>query len=270
MKGLENKVAIVTGGAASIGEAVSRVLHKAGVKIVIAARSLDVGECLAAELGEGAVFQPTDLMKDADIKALVARAVNEFGQIDFVINVAALYNDDGMASSRQQWQDTFNTNVFGHALLVNEAYPYLAKSDSAAVVNFGSISASIAQAGRWTYPVSKAAIHQLTRNMALDLAKDNIRVNTILAGITWSAPVAGLTDNNREIADAVVANYQPLGRVVEAEEIADAVLFLCSDHASFITGAEIPVDGGYSALGPEATESCMVAMMRAVEEKHAQ
>jgi len=266
MKGLQDKVAIVTGGAASIGEAVSRALHKAGVKIVVAARSLDVGECLAAELGEGVVFQPTDLMKDSDIKALVSRTVNEFGQIDFVINVAALYNDDGIGSSRQQWQDTFNTNVFGHALLVQEAHPYLAKSSNPAVVNFGSISASIAQAGRWTYPVSKAAIHQLTRNMALDLAADKIRVNTILAGITWSVPVAGLTGNNREIADAVVANYQPLGRVVEAEEIADAVLFLCSDHASFVTGAEIPVDGGYSALGPEATESCMVAMMRAVEE----
>ncbi len=265
MKGLENKVAIVTGGAASIGEAVSRALHAAGVKVVIAARSLHQGEALADALGEGAVFQQTDLMKDEDIKALVARTLEEFGQIDFIINVAALYDDDGIASTRQQWEDTFNTNVFAQALLVQEAHPYLAQSKGAAVVNFGSISASIAQAGRWTYPVSKAAIHQLTRNMALDLAADRIRANTLLAGITWSVPVAGLTENNRQIADQVVANYQPLGRVVEAEEIADAVLFLCSDHATFITGAEIPVDGGYSALGPEATESCMVAMMHAVQ-----
>lgn len=264
MKGLENKVAIVTGGAASIGEAVCRGLHAAGVKVVIAARSSDVGEALSADLGAGAIFQKTDLMQDADIKALVKRTVDEFDRIDFVVNVAALYADDGIASSRQQWVDTFNTNVFGHALLVNEAQPYLAKNGGS-VVNFGSISASIAQAGRWTYPVSKAAIHQLTRNMALDLAKDNVRVNTIMAGITWSVPVAGLTENNRKIADEVCANYQPLGRVVDAEEIADAVLFLCSDHSTFITGAEIPVDGGYSSLGPEATESCMVAMMTAVE-----
>jgi len=264
MKGLNNKVAIVTGGAASIGAAVSRALHQAGVRIVIAARSRDVGDSLVADLGAGAVFQKTDLMQDADIKALVQRAVAEFGGIDFVVNVAALYADDGMASSRQQWQDTFNTNVFGHAILVNEAQPYLAKKGGS-VVNFGSISASIAQAGRWTYPVSKAAVHQLTRNMSLDLAQDNIRVNTILAGITWSAPVAGLTENNRKIADEVCANYQPLGRVVDAEEIAAAVLFLCSDHSTFITGAEIPVDGGYSSLGPEGRESCMVAMMNAVE-----
>ncbi len=77
--------------------------------------------------------------------------------------------------------------------------------------------------------------------------------------------MAGLTQNNRALADEVCANYQPLGRLVEAEEVADAVVFLCSDNASFITGADIPVDGGYSALGPEATVSCMQVMMEAVE-----
>lgn len=269
MKGLEGKVAIVTGGAASIGEAVSRALVAAGVNITIAARSADVGNALAKELGSKAIFKATDLQKDSDITALVAATIEQFGQIDFVINVAALYADEGINSSREQWQDTFNTNITGHAILVREAYPHLCKSQGAAVVNFGSISSNIAQADRWTYPVSKAAIHQLTRNMALDLAKDGIRANTVMAGITWSVPVAGLTENNREIADKVCANYQPLGRVVEAEEVADAVLFLCSDHASFITGAELPVDGGYSALGPEATESCMVAMMDAVAESKA-
>lgn len=266
MRGLEGKVAIVTGGAASIGEAVSRALLSAGVKIMIAARSANVGDALVAELGEGAAFTATDLQQDDDIKKLVQATIETFGQLDFVINVAALYADEGMHSSRQQWRDTFDTNINGHAILVREAYPYLCKSEGAAVVNFGSISSNIAQADRWTYPVSKAAIHQLTRNMALDLAKDKIRANTIMAGITWSVPVAGLTENNREIADQVCANYQPLGRTVEAEEVADAVLFLCSDHASFITGAELAVDGGYSALGPEAAESCMVAMMNAVEE----
>ncbi|WP_299973407.1 SDR family oxidoreductase [uncultured Pseudoteredinibacter sp.] len=265
MRGLQGKVAIVTGGAASIGEAVSRALVNAGVKVMIAARSADVGTALAAELGEQAAFTATDLQQDSDIRKLVSTTVESFGQIDFIINVAALYADDGMNSTREQWRDTFDTNINGHAILVREAYPHLCKSEGAAVVNFGSISSNIAQADRWTYPVSKAAIHQLTRNMALDLAKDKIRANTIMAGITWSVPVAGLTENNRDIADQVCANYQPLGRVVEAEEVADAVLFLCSDLASFITGAELPVDGGYSALGPEAAESCMVAMMRAVE-----
>ncbi|KKL11189.1 hypothetical protein LCGC14_2548330, partial [marine sediment metagenome] len=186
-----------------IGEAVTRALHGAGVKVVIAARSADVGEALASELGEGALFQRTDIANDDDINALIDKTVTTFGCLDFLVNVAAVYMDDGLKSTRQQWQDTFNINVTGHALLVQAAQPHLAKSDSASVVNFGSISAGVAQAQRWTYPVSKAAIHQMTKNMALDLATDGIRVNTLSCGITWSAPVAGLTQNDRELADKV-------------------------------------------------------------------
>lgn len=268
MKGLEGKVAIVTGGAASIGEAVTRALHGAGVKVVIAARSADVGEALASELGEGALFHRTDIAKDDDIYALVDKTVTTFGGLDFLVNVAAVYMDDGPNSTREQWLSTFNINVIGHAILVQAARPHLAKSKGAAVVNFGSISASIAQGNRWTYPVSKAAIHQMTRNMALDLASDGIRVNTLAAGVTWSVPVAGLTQNDRELADEVCGNYQPLGRAVNAEEVADAVLFLCSDHSSFVTGTELAVDGGYGALGPEGVDSVMRVMMEAVEKKN--
>jgi NAD(P)-dependent dehydrogenase (short-subunit alcohol dehydrogenase family) len=265
LKGLEGKVAIVTGGADSIGAAVSRSLHAAGVKTVIAARSADKGAAIAAELGEGALYHQTDIGKDDDLDSLVAATVEAFGGIDYIITVAAVYDDEGVDSSREQWSNTFNINVTGGAMLVQKALPYLKQSSGAAVVNFGSISARISQANRWTYPVSKAAIHQLSRSQALDLAEFGIRVNTVSAGITWSAPVAGLTRNNRALADEVCATYQPLGRLVEAEEVADAVIFLCSDNASFITGADLPVDGGYSALGPEGRVSCMQVMMEAVE-----
>ena len=268
MKGLKDKVAIVTGGAASIGEAVSRAMHANGVKVVIAARSADVGNALATELGDGAVFCRADIGKDEDVKALVAETVEQFGGIDFIVNVAAVYDDDGPDSTREQWLNSMNINVIGQAILVQEARPYLAKSESASVVNFGSISAAIAQANRWTYPVSKGAIHQLTRNMALDLAAEGIRVNTLCAGVTWSAPVAGLSRDDRELADEVCAIYQPLGRAVNAEEVADGVLFLCSSHSSFVTGTELTVDGGYGALGPEARESVMATMMAAAEAKY--
>ncbi len=260
LRGLAGKVAIVTGGADSIGAAVTRGLHAAGVKTVIAARSADKGEAMAAELGEGALYHQTDIGKDADIDSLINATVESFGGIDFIVTVAAVYDDAGAESSREQWTNTLNVNVIGGAMLVQKALPYLKVSDGAAVVNFGSISARISQANRWTYPVSKAAIHQLTRSQALDLAQFGIRVNTVAAGITWSVPVAGLMQGNRKLADELASVYQPLGRLVEAEEVADAVLFLCSDNASFITGADIPVDGGYSALGPEATISCMEVM----------
>lgn len=268
MKGLKDKVAIVTGGAASIGETVSRALHANGVKVVIAARSADVGNALAVELGDGALFCQADVGKDEDVKALVAQTVAQFGGIDFIVNVAAVYDDNGPDSTREQWLNSMNINVIGQAILVQEARPYLAQSDGASVVNFGSISASIAQADRWTYPVSKGAIHQLTRNMALDLAAEGIRVNTLCAGVTWSAPVAGLSQNDRELADEVCAIYQPLGRAVHAEEVADGVLFLCSSHSSFVTGTELTVDGGYGALGPEARESIMATMGAAAAAKY--
>jgi NAD(P)-dependent dehydrogenase (short-subunit alcohol dehydrogenase family) len=268
MKGLKDKVAIVTGGAASIGAAVSRALHANGVKVVIAARSPDVGRALADQLGEGAHFCRADVARDEDITALVAETVDTFGGIDFIINVAAVYDDAGPDSTREQWLNSMNINVIGQAMLVREARPFLAKSDNASVVNFGSISAAIAQADRWTYPVSKGAIHQLTRNMALDLAPQGIRVNTLCAGVTWSDPVAGLSQNDRELADEICGIYQPLGRAGHSEEVADGVLFLCSSHSSFVTGTELAVDGGYGALGPEARESIMATMGAAAQAKH--
>ncbi len=265
LTGLAGKTAIVTGGADSIGAAVSRALHSAGVNTVIAARSADKGEALATELGEGAMYHRTDIGQDDDLDNLVAATVEAFGGIDFVVTVACVYDDAGAQTSREQWHNTFNVNVTGGALLVQKALPWLQQSSGAAVVNFGSISARVAQADRWSYPVSKAAIHQLSRNQALDLARFKIRVNTVSAGITWSVPVAGLMQGNRALADEVVSQYQPLGRLAEAEEVADAVIFLCSDNASFITGIDLPVDGGYSALGPEASVSCMQVMGMAAE-----
>jgi NAD(P)-dependent dehydrogenase (short-subunit alcohol dehydrogenase family) len=269
MKGLNEKVGIVVGGADSIGAAVVKAMVGAGIKTVIAARSADKGEALSAELGDGALFVRTDIAEDADVQNLVEQTVKAFGGIDYIINVACVYDDAGVASTRQQWMNTFNINVFGGALLVQAALPYLKESKGASVINFGSISARVAQGDRWTYPASKAAIHQLTRSQSLDLAAFGIRANTVSAGVTWSVPVAGLVSGDRELADEVCAKYQPLGRVADAEEVAEAVLFLCSDHASFINGADVPVDGGYAALGPESTYSAMAAMMDAVEAKNA-
>jgi NAD(P)-dependent dehydrogenase (short-subunit alcohol dehydrogenase family) len=263
MKGLEGKTAIITGGAESIGKAVAKSFVDAGVNVVICARRKEIGEATALELGERCRFVQADIAKDEDIDNLVAQTVEAFGGIDFIIPVAAVYMDEGAASSRQQWQDSFNINVSGGAILVQKALPYLKESKGAAVVNFGSISARIAQGNRWTYPATKAAIHQLTRSQSLDLAQFGIRVNTVSAGVTWSVPVAMLSGNDRELADKIVAKYQPLGRCVEAEEVADACLFLCSDHASFISGADLPVDGGYCALGSEGTGSVMFDMCQA-------
>jgi NAD(P)-dependent dehydrogenase (short-subunit alcohol dehydrogenase family) len=119
----------------------------------------------------------------------------------------------------------------------------------------------VAQTGRWLYPVSKAAILQLTRNQAMDLAPKGIRVNAVSPGWTWSNIMDQLTNGNREKTDSVAAPFHLLGRVANPEEVASAVLFLCSDEASFITGTDICVDGGYTAMGPEQAVPAIPLLM---------
>ena len=112
-------------------------------------------------------------------------------------------------------------------------------------------SSDLAQTGRWTYPVSKAAILHLTRSQAMDYASEGIRVNSLVAGWTESDPISGLSGGDQAKADRVAAEFHLLGRLGRAREVAEGVLFLCSDHASFMTGGELKVEGGYLAMGPE-------------------
>lgn len=250
MRGLSGKVAIVTGGAASIGKAITNAFVTAGVRVVVAARSKDTGNALVSELGPATHFQQTDITNDDHLERLVSQGIAHFGRIDFIVNNACSYADGGQRSTRAQWLETLNTNVVSSALLVELARPELAKR-SGAVVNVSSISAYAAQTGRWTYPVSKAAILHLTRLQAMDYARDGIRVNALVAGWTVSDPIAGLSGGDWSKANRVAAEFHLLGRLGRASEVAEGVLFLCSDHASFTTGGELKVEGGYLAMGPE-------------------
>jgi NAD(P)-dependent dehydrogenase (short-subunit alcohol dehydrogenase family) len=250
MRGLSGKVAIITGGAASIGRAITVALHAAGVRVVIAARSRDAGLTLQSSLGEHALFQQTDISRDEDLDVLLQRATERFGRVDFIINNACSYLDRGRASTRAEWLETLNVNLVSGAILVEKARASLA-ANQGAVVNISSISAYAAQTGRWTYPVSKASIIHLTRLQAMDYAKDGIRVNALIAGWTVSDPIRALSAGDAARAERVAADFHLLGRLGRAEEVAEGVLFLCSDHASFTTGSELRVEGGYLAMGPE-------------------
>ena len=250
MRGIEGKVAIVTGGAASIGKTISEAFHEVGARVVVVARSQDKGSAFAKRLGERAHYERADITVDADLDRIIRRAVERFGRIDFIVNNACSYVDQGQRSTREEWLTTLDTNVISGALLVERARAELAKHKGA-VVNLSSVSAYAAQSGRWTYPVSKAAILHLTRLQAMDYARDGIRVNTLVAGWTESDPISGLTAGDAEKADRVAADYHLLGRLGRAREVAEGVLFLCSEHASFITGGELKVEGGYLAMGPE-------------------
>jgi NAD(P)-dependent dehydrogenase (short-subunit alcohol dehydrogenase family) len=254
MRGIAGKVAIVPGGATKIGRAVVEGFVAAGARVMVA----DIAE--PGDLPEGAAFLKTDITDDAQIAALVAGTTERFGRIDFLVNVACTYLDNGAASTRAEWLQALDVNIVGSVMLMQAALPELEKNRGA-IVNFGSISSRVAQTGRWLYPVSKAAILQLTRNQAMDLAPRGIRVNAVSPGWTWSNIMDQLTGGNRVKTDAVAAPFHLLGRTGNPEEVAAAVLFLCSDEASFITGTDIRVDGGYTAMGPEQAVPAIPKLM---------
>lgn len=247
MTRLTNKTAVICGGATMIGTAVASTLLEQGARVVV----LDIDSASGPAIETlGATFITLDVTRDDQIQDAVIRINQQFGQVDLLVNMACTYDDDGFASSRQQWLKALDINLVSMAM-VTRAFHENLKASKGAIVNFTSISAGSAQTGRWLYPVSKAAVLHLTRQMAMDLAADGIRVNSVSPGWTWSRVISEISGGDRSRADAVAADYHLLGRLGDPREVAQVVAFLCSDEASFVTAADYAVDGGYSAMGPE-------------------
>lgn len=250
MADLTGRIAIVTGGGTLMARGVVQALHDAGAAVVVADIDEAGGEA-ATGIGERVTYVATDITDDAALTALVAATVAEHGGLDIVVNLAATYLDNGFETSRDDWLTALDVNLISLVRLVRIAHPHLVASEHAAVVNFSSISSSVAQTGRWVYPASKAAIVQVTRSMAMDLASDGIRVNSVSPGWTWSKIMDDLSGGDRAKTDRVAAPFHLTHRAGDGAEIGNVVVFLASDDASVVTGADWAADGGYSAMGPE-------------------
>lgn len=250
MADLGGKVFLITGATHSIGEFIARGLHAAGARVLVTGIEDDKGEAVAASLGEGAAYRHLDIRSDEEIDAALAAVQERFGRLDGVVNCACSYLDNGIATGRADWLAALEVNVVGAAILTQKAVAYLPKPGGV-VVNIGSVAGKFGNGFRGPYSVGKAGLMHFTKLAAVALGPQGIRVVTVSPGWTWSPPMEVMTGNSRDLADRAGAEVTPLGRVGRMQEVANVVAFACSDEASWVNGCDLPVDGGFSMLGPD-------------------
>ena len=264
---LQGKTAIVTGGATLIGAKVVEALGSAGASVVSADINEEDGRRVTDALGGNVVFSHTDITDDAQLDSLVTLCIGSFGGIDILVNAAATYLDDGLETSRADWLTALDVNLVSGVLLTARVAPHMAARGGGSVINFSSISGKRATTLFFVYSATKAAILGVTRNEAVKLADQGIRVNSVSPGWTWSNPIKGMSGGDRAMVDELAGNFHLPRRIADPEEVAKVVVFLASDWASFITGTDIAVDGGYTALGPEALGQFVAPLMASLAEE---
>lgn len=255
MNRLAGQGAIVTGAGSGIGRATAELFAEEGAGVVIAERDPASGSAVAAAItatGGRALFVRTDVTDEASVRTMVSAALEAFGAIHVLVNNAAIFVLRGIEATPDEWRSSLGVNVMGPALVAKHVAPAIAAAGGGAIVNLGSISSFIAQPHFATYNTTKAAMLALTRCMAMDLARDHIRVNAVCPGAVWTPIVqqqAEALGLDRAGADAHPdwGGRHLLKRIAEPREIAQAILFLASSEASFVTGASLMVDGGWTA-----------------------
>ncbi len=245
------KVLVATGGASLIVEALARQFVANGGVVVLADLQDEFAGLLLDELGNSARFHRADVTSDDDLDDLLETAVDAFGGVDFVVSAHTTFACGYLETTRENWRSSLDVNVASAAMLVEKAVPLMQERGGGAVVLVTSVSGKSSQPNRIVYPVTKTALLGLNRNLSQALAPMGIRINSVSPGWTWSRNIEHRY-GTRAHADDFAGEFHAIRRMAEPEEIADAICYLCSSGASFITGSDLAVDGGYGALGPEA------------------
>lgn len=239
----KEKVAVITGGASGIGLATTKKLLSEGANVVILDLKMD--EEIINNLGENALYLKCDVSNEENVKNCIEEIIKKFNHIDYLVANAGI---GGSASkphevSMDEWNKVISVNQTGIFLLNKYVINEMLKSGKGAVVNTSSMYGLVGSTTSFAYSASKGAINQMTRSLALTYARENIRINAIAPGYVDTPILSMVPDNIKE----AMGNELPIGRLGKDTEIANLICYLLSDDASFITGAIITIDGGFTA-----------------------
>jgi NAD(P)-dependent dehydrogenase (short-subunit alcohol dehydrogenase family) len=246
------KVVLVTGAASGIGRAAALAFGRAGASVVVADTSVEGGHATAAmivEAGGKALFVNANVARAGDVEAMVAKTVSYYGRIDCAVNNAAIEEESQLLAEgdEAQFDRIMAVNLKGVWLCMKYELRQMEKQGGGAIVNMSSTAGLVGSPERAIYSASKHAVIGLTRTAAVEYAGAGIRVNSLCPGAVRTPMLARAFDRAPQLEERIKAG-SPIGRFAEPGEIANAVLWLCSEHASFVTGHQLAIDGGLTAL----------------------
>lgn len=249
---LTGKTVLITGATSGIGAATAHVMAAQGARLLLLGRNAERANSVQQSIVDAGGFAETfigDVSESVIADSAVQQALNSFGQLDALVNAAGtIYRGNALQTSDQQWRDSMSANVDGSFFMSRAAVKAMVGGGS--IVNIASTCGLVGAKDLTAYCVSKGAIIQLTRAMALDHATDNIRVNSVCPGAIDTPMLVSGHERSGVSAEEVVANNVadiPQGRIPGPQEVAELIAFLCSDVSCHITGTNIPIDGGYTA-----------------------